>query len=117
MALFGQPSRATLRITSAVPGAELQFDAMLTLGRRRLRARCITAAVTPYEIELPDIDLSAVVRAHRDTDALVVEYTLERDGERRLYGRSLLPLAILERRARGILVSGMGGRPAEPLQA
>src|SRR5215211_5290684 len=106
--------RATLRVTSGAPDTPLRFDAMLTIGRRRLRSRRIIAQQTPFEIELPDADLSAVVRAERTTDLLVVEYVLEENGECCMYGKSLLPLAILERRARGILVGGLPAPSASP---
>lgn len=114
MPLFGPSRRATLRITSGRPNQQVRFDAMLTLGRRHLRVQCITAEQTPFEVELPDVDLSAVVRAHSVTDSLIVEYVVEKGDERRLYGQSRLPLAILERRASGILV---GGLPAPAIDA
>jgi hypothetical protein len=107
MRLSRRSRRVTLRITGGEPDAGLRFDAVLVLGRGRMRARALTGERTPFELQLPDEDCTAVVRARDPGPAFTVEYTVERAGERRLYGRSRRPLAILERRGAGIFVGGL----------
>jgi hypothetical protein len=72
-----------------------------------MEARTLVGEHTPFELELPDEDCTAVVRACDPNAPCTVEYTVERAGKRQLYGRSGEPLAILERRGGGIAVGGL----------
>ena len=107
MRLFRSPRRVTLRVTAGEPGTPLTFDAMLVLGHGRMHARTLVGEHTPFELELPDEDCTAVVRASDPNLPCTVEYAVERAGVRQLYGRSGQPLAILERRGDGIVVGGL----------
>ena len=104
---FRTPRRVTLRVTAGEPDSHVAFDAMLVLGRGRMQTLSLSEELTPFELELPDEDCTAVVRAREENEAFTVEYSVERAGEQRLYGRSRESLAVLERRGSGIVVGGL----------
>ena len=79
-------------------------------------ARLIAANV-PHESELPDTPVTLIVRARERAGPLVVECeALGPDGDRRLYGRAIEPLAVIVRSATGVLVTGLPAAPAQPLE-
>jgi hypothetical protein len=62
----------------------------------------------PFERRLPDIPLTLVVRANPNAGRLLVECdVLGPNGERRMYGRSTKPLAVIIRTAAGIAITGL----------
>src|SRR4051812_36534187 len=106
MRLFRSSRRARLCVHSLDPTTVL-FDAVLVLGRSRMQVQLLTGEQTPFELELPDGDCTAVVRARDPNDELEVEYSVDRSGKRRLYGRSRRALSLIERRGSGIVVGGL----------
>ncbi len=66
----------------------------------------------PFERRLPDIPLTLVVRANPNAGRLVVECdVLGPNGERRMYGRSTKPVAVIIRSTAGIMVTGLPDAP------
>jgi hypothetical protein len=62
----------------------------------------------PFERRLPDIPLTLVVRANPNAGRLMVECdVLGPNGERRMYGRSTRPVAVIIRSTTGIVVTGL----------
>ena len=62
----------------------------------------------PYDEELPNIPLVLVVRARAGGAPLIVECDVfGPDGERRVFGRSQTPLAVIVLTGNGIRVSGL----------
>jgi hypothetical protein len=107
---FRTPRRVTLRITAGPSDSHVAFDAMLVLGRGRMQTRSFSGELTPFELELPDDDCTAVVRAREVSETFAVEYSVQAAGEQRLYARSTESVAVLERRGGGIVVGGLPSR-------
>jgi len=88
------------------------FDALLLTSDRALRdtlspARLIGVA-TPFERELPDADLTIIVRTTDAASSLVSECdVLGPTGQRRVYGRSRSNLAVFVCSKSGITVTGL----------
>jgi hypothetical protein len=88
------------------------FDALVlasdSAARDQLRPTRVIAADVPFERELPDLELTLIVRSNPAEPPLIVECdVLNADGSRRLYGRAHNPLAVLMCSERGIIVTGL----------
>jgi hypothetical protein len=97
------------------------FDALIfgtdTVGpvRQAYDARLLAEAV-PYESKIADIPLVLVVRARPEVGPLIVDCdVIDRDGNRRAYGRSTQPLAVIVRSKGGMTVGGLPGALPEEL--
>jgi hypothetical protein len=94
--------RATLRVSA--DGGPAEFDALLLFeGGRRPETRVLTAERTPFALELPDEDVTVVVRPRDRARSIVAEYAREVGGRRVLWGRSWMPTPVL-RRLGGVIV-------------
>ena len=107
----GQARQAIFRVTAA-DARPARFDALLIIGgHRRPTTRRLHGEQTPFELVLPDTDLTAVVQPQDGEPQVVVEYALMAGAKRVLYGRGWSPIPVLQRRGHWILVAGIGEAP------
>jgi hypothetical protein len=103
-------THAVLRI-SAPPGASTQvtFDALLVVGQgpSRDNIRHLTGEQTPFELDVEDGDLCAVVFRREGPDRLVVEYVAFDGSEIRLYNRTESGGALVVRRGLDSFSAGL----------
>lgn len=90
------------------------FDALVLTTDASVRASLsptrLIGMPTPFERELPDVDLTIIVRATDATTSLVSECDVfSPSGERRVFGRSRNSLAVFICSHSGILVTGLPG--------
>jgi hypothetical protein len=95
------------------------FDALIlatdSAAQDQLQPSRLIAVDTPFERELPDIDLMLVVRTNVADATLVNECDVfGADGSRRVYGCSRRTLAVFVCSERGIRVTGLPAPGAAP---
>lgn len=93
---------------------ENAFDALILIDDEAHKGRGgrHVGLPTPYEGELPDVPLTLIVLAHPEVGPLTVRYTgYATDGSVRVVGHGRLPLTVIHRSVRGILITGL---PAPP---
>jgi hypothetical protein len=104
--MFGTSRHVTLRVTSASDRAT--FDALAIFDRRRgFETQRFSRQQTPFETELPDGDVTIVVRPHDATQPVVAEYEVVVAGTRRLWVRSSHGMPILRRHRGGVIGAGI----------
>jgi len=107
--------RIVWRVQSANGEAQLNaFDALVLTTDASVRPTLLPARLlgmsTPFERELPDANLTIIVRANDATSFLVSECDVfDATGKRRVYGRSGNSLAVFMCSDSGIMVTGLAG--------
>ena len=113
--LLGRRGRATLRVTAA-DAEPAAFDALILFGGRRgvPGSRQLRGEATPFRLELPDEDVNVVIRPRDRGRQLIAEYERELGGRRVLFGRSWMPMPVLQRRRGGIVCTGLSASDDAP---
>ncbi|AHG92868.1 hypothetical protein J421_5333 (plasmid) [Gemmatirosa kalamazoonensis] len=107
--------RATLRIRSA--GAPATFDALLVLGGARGGEMRAVVGETPFELAVPDGEVTVVVRPRDPARPVVAEFACEVGGQPAARGCGVAPVPVLHFRPGGVSCGGLpfaDGKPAPP---
>jgi hypothetical protein len=106
LSLLGASKHVTLRVTSESGPAI--FDAIVVLDRRRgFETRHFSGQQTPFETELPDADVTIMVRPRAPTHAVAAEYEVAVGEKRRLWVRSWHGTTLLRRHRGGVIGAGL----------
>jgi hypothetical protein len=109
--MFGTARHVTLRISSERGPAI--FDALVLFDRqRRFETQRFSGQQTPFETQLPDGDVTIVVRPRDATHPVAAEYEVTVAGKRRLWVRSWDAMPILRRRRGGVIGAGISAPDA-----
>ena len=98
--------RVTLRVTA--DGAPAAFDALILFDQRRVfKGQTLRGQHTPFEIDLPDTDVTIVVQRRDHHRRVIAEYEVTASGKRQTWGRSWQPTSVLQRRGGRIVCAGL----------
>jgi hypothetical protein len=106
LSTFGAVRCVTLRVYSENRPAI--FDAIVVFDRRHgCETQSFTGQATPFEVELPDVDATIVVRPRDATQRVAAEYEVAVAGKRRLWVRSWHGMPVLRRHRGGVIGAGL----------
>jgi|SRR6185437_3027033 len=113
--LLRRHGRATLRVTAAESEPAV-FDALILLGGGHAASspRRLRGEATPFNLDLPDEDMTVVIQPRDPGRRLIAEYEREVGGRRVLLGRSWMPTPILQRLRGGIVCTGLSASDDVP---
>ena len=99
--------RASLRISSEPAGAT--FDVLLVCGGTDGGAMRAHAGETPFELAVPDGEVTIVVRPREPSRPVLAEYVCEAGGQPVARGRGCAAVPVLHFRPGGVTCAGLPG--------